>query len=114
MWPRHRFLPGNFSNSFDQAAQITDESSATRRERMPQMTAEQSTAGPAEAPTRLRAEGVEAVPRPRRSRGQDWKQSPLYDAAATGLRGYWYPLELSSKVEGKPTQYTLCGEKLFL
>src|SRR5699024_3411193 len=63
---------------------------------------------------RLRAEGVEAVPRPRRSRGQDWKQWPLYDAAATGLRGYWYPLELSSKVEGKPTQYTLCGEKLFL
>jgi phenylpropionate dioxygenase-like ring-hydroxylating dioxygenase large terminal subunit len=54
---------------------------------------------------------------PTRSRGvgrQDWSTWPHYNAAATGFRGYWYPVAWSSHITGKPTAVTLCGEKLVL
>ena len=40
---------------------------------------------------------------PRRSSGRpDWAWWPTYDAAATGLREYWYPVAWSSQVGRKP------------
>lgn len=74
---------------------------------------------PTEAPTRQRTSpnpGLrpDARAKQRRSKGQDWTAWPIYDASAAGLRGYWYPLELSHKVTNQPQQYSLCGEKLLL
>ena len=51
------------------------------------------------------------------SRGQgrqDWKTWPRYQAAAEGFRGYWYPVAWSSHITGKPTAFTVCGEKIAL
>ncbi len=56
--------------------------------------------------------------RPRRgARGTgrlDWSSWPRYDAATTGLRGYWYPVTWASKVTDTPTALTLCGNKITL
>jgi phenylpropionate dioxygenase-like ring-hydroxylating dioxygenase large terminal subunit len=51
---------------------------------------------------------------PRYPGRQDWNTWPHYDAAASGFRGYWYPVEWSSRVTGTPRATTLCGEKLVL
>jgi phenylpropionate dioxygenase-like ring-hydroxylating dioxygenase large terminal subunit len=45
---------------------------------------------------------------------QDWSTWPNYEAAATGFRGYWYPVTWSGHVTSKPSQFTICGEKLVL
>lgn len=45
---------------------------------------------------------------------QDWSTWPHYDAAATGFRGYWYPVTWSSQITGKPLPFTICGEKIVL
>lgn len=45
---------------------------------------------------------------------QDWSTWPQYDAAATGFRGYWYPVDWSSRITGRPTAHQLCGEKIVL
>ncbi|KAB2388171.1 Rieske 2Fe-2S domain-containing protein [Actinomadura montaniterrae] len=52
--------------------------------------------------------------RPKRPGRQDWSSWPEYNAAATGFRGYWYPVTWSSHVNGKPLAVTLCGEKIAL
>jgi phenylpropionate dioxygenase-like ring-hydroxylating dioxygenase large terminal subunit len=43
---------------------------------------------------------------------QDWSTWPSYDAAASGFRGYWYPVTWSNHVTQKPAAFTICGEKL--
>lgn len=45
---------------------------------------------------------------------QDWTTWPVYDAAATGFRNYWYPVAWSNTVTGEPQQVVLCGEKIML
>lgn len=45
---------------------------------------------------------------------QDWTSWPHYDGAATGFRGYWYPVTWSGHVTGKPLPFTICGEKITL
>lgn len=51
----------------------------------------------------------------RRGQGrQDWSTWPLYEAAAEGFRGYWYPVAWGSHITSRPRAVTLCGEKLAL
>jgi phenylpropionate dioxygenase-like ring-hydroxylating dioxygenase large terminal subunit len=60
---------------------------------------------------------ADGPPRPRRPRApgrQDWSSWPLYNAAAAGFHGYWYPVTWSSKIGGKPRAFTVCGEKIAL
>ncbi|MFF8670314.1 Rieske 2Fe-2S domain-containing protein [Streptomyces sp. NPDC015242] len=45
---------------------------------------------------------------------QDWSSWPHYDAAASGFRGYWYPVTWASHITGDPKPFTLCGEKITL
>ncbi len=46
---------------------------------------------------------------------RDWSTWPAYDAAALGLRGYWYPVVWSSNLpEGKPVAITVCGDEVVL
>ncbi|TMR97787.1 aromatic ring-hydroxylating oxygenase subunit alpha [Nonomuraea basaltis] len=45
---------------------------------------------------------------------QDWSTWPNYDAAASGFRGYWYPVTWSSHITGTPSAHTICGEKIAL
>ncbi|TCO61132.1 Rieske 2Fe-2S domain-containing protein [Actinocrispum wychmicini] len=52
--------------------------------------------------------------RPRHAGRQDWSTWPQYNAAASGFAGYWYPVTWSSHVTGKPSAFTICGEKLAL
>jgi len=55
------------------------------------------------------------VARGSRSQGrQDWSTWPLYDAAAEGFRGYWYPVAWRGHITSHPHAVTLCGEKLVL
>ena len=44
----------------------------------------------------------------------DWSSWPAYDAAASGLRNYWYPVYWSAEVGRKPVGVTVCGEKIML
>lgn len=45
----------------------------------------------------------------------DWSAWPVYDAAAIGLRNYWYPVMWSNQLaEGKPTAIKLGGEDIVL
>jgi phenylpropionate dioxygenase-like ring-hydroxylating dioxygenase large terminal subunit len=59
---------------------------------------------------------VEARPaprrRPRRDQGRDWSAWPHYDAAATGFRGYWYPVMWANQLTGTPQQLRLCDDTL--
>ncbi|MFF4625140.1 Rieske 2Fe-2S domain-containing protein [Nonomuraea jabiensis] len=43
---------------------------------------------------------------------QDWSSWPHYQAAASGFRGYWYPVAFSSHITGKPKAITLLGERI--
>ncbi|WP_281690347.1 aromatic ring-hydroxylating dioxygenase subunit alpha [Pseudonocardia thermophila] len=61
------------------------------------------------APRRRRAQGSDKLPG-----RQDWSSWPHYEAAASGFRGYWYPVCYSSQLTGKPKQVTLLGEKILL
>ncbi|MDF2828155.1 MAG: (2Fe-2S)-binding protein, partial [Mycobacterium sp.] len=45
---------------------------------------------------------------------QDWSTWPLYQAAAAGFRGYWYPVVFSSKVGERPVRVKLLGEDIFV
>ncbi|WP_214403401.1 aromatic ring-hydroxylating dioxygenase subunit alpha [Pseudonocardia lacus] len=45
---------------------------------------------------------------------QDWSTWPHYQGAASGFRGYWYPVCYSSQLTGRPKQVTLLGRKLVL
>ncbi|MFC8358703.1 Rieske 2Fe-2S domain-containing protein [Streptomyces griseorubiginosus] len=45
---------------------------------------------------------------------QDWSSWPHYDKAASGFRGYWYPVTWASHITGDPKPFTLCGEKITL
>jgi phenylpropionate dioxygenase-like ring-hydroxylating dioxygenase large terminal subunit len=52
---------------------------------------------------------------PRRSTGRtDWGSWPAYEAAASGLREYWYPVVWSSQVSRKPIGVRVCDEKVVL
>lgn len=52
---------------------------------------------------------------PRRSTGRtDWGSWPAYDAAASGLREYWYPVAWSTQVSRKPIGVRVCGESVVL
>ena len=44
----------------------------------------------------------------------DWKSWPVYDAAATGLREYWYPVAWSTQVSRAPVAVRVCGEDIVL
>jgi len=44
----------------------------------------------------------------------DWTSWPVYDAAANGLRNYWYPVQWSAEVARKPVAVRVCGENLML
>jgi phenylpropionate dioxygenase-like ring-hydroxylating dioxygenase large terminal subunit len=44
----------------------------------------------------------------------DWTSWPAYDAAPTGLRNYWYPVQWSAEVGRSPVAVRLCGEDLVL
>jgi len=48
-----------------------------------------------------------------RGRG-DWGAWPLYNAAAEGLREYWYPVAWARTITERPTPVVLCGERLAL
>lgn len=53
--------------------------------------------------------------RAQRSTGrQDWSAWPLYNAAASGLKEYWYPVAWSRVITEKPTAIKVCGEKVVL
>ncbi|MER7928756.1 Rieske 2Fe-2S domain-containing protein [Streptomyces sp. NPDC096057] len=45
---------------------------------------------------------------------QDWSSWPHYDKAASGFRGYWYPVTWASHITDDPKPFTLCGEKITL
>jgi len=52
---------------------------------------------------------------PRASSGRaDWSSWPTYDAAATGLRDYWYPVAWSAEVADHPVAVRVCGEDIVL
>lgn len=50
----------------------------------------------------------------RRAGRNDWTAWPLYNAAAAGLREYWYPVAWASTITEKPTALTVCGEKIIV
>lgn len=41
----------------------------------------------------------------------DWSAWPAYDAAASGLEDYWYPVLWSSQVSGSPVARRVCGQR---
>lgn len=45
---------------------------------------------------------------------QDWSTWPLYQAAAAGFRGYWYPVRFSSQVGERPVRVQLLGQDIFV
>ncbi|TDB91394.1 aromatic ring-hydroxylating dioxygenase subunit alpha [Actinomadura sp. KC216] len=45
---------------------------------------------------------------------QDWSTWPHYQAAASGFRGYWYPVCFADQVGDKPRKVRLLGEDLFV
>lgn len=58
--------------------------------------------------------GASPKERPRYAGRQDWTTWPHYNAAESGFRGYWYPVTWSTHITGRPSGYTICGEKLAL
>jgi phenylpropionate dioxygenase-like ring-hydroxylating dioxygenase large terminal subunit len=44
----------------------------------------------------------------------DWSTWPHYEGAASGFRGYWYPVTWSGHVTGTPQDFTICGERIVL
>lgn len=49
------------------------------------------------------------------SRGRgDWSTWPVYEAAGSGLRNYWYPVRWSNTVTEKPEQVILGDERIML
>ena len=44
----------------------------------------------------------------------DWSAWPAYDAAASGLEDYWYPVLWSSQVAGSPVARRVCGHDIVL
>lgn len=44
----------------------------------------------------------------------DWSAWPAYDAAASGLEDYWYPVLWSSQVSGSPVARRVCGHDIVL
>ena len=48
------------------------------------------------------------------SPGRDWTAWPQYEAAASGLPEYWYPVAWARQVRRKPVQVRLCGTDLFI
>ena len=62
-----------------------------------------------------RGAGAAASADPRQGSGRlDWQTWPHYEAAVLGFRDYWYPVEWSRKVRGRPLLATLLGERLSL
>jgi phenylpropionate dioxygenase-like ring-hydroxylating dioxygenase large terminal subunit len=45
---------------------------------------------------------------------QDWSTWPAYEAAALGLRNYWYPVLWSSQLGRAPVGVTLLGDRVML
>ena len=51
----------------------------------------------------------------KRSEGRvDWSRWATYDAAATGLQNYWYPVQWSSQVRDEPQGVKLCDTEIVL
>jgi phenylpropionate dioxygenase-like ring-hydroxylating dioxygenase large terminal subunit len=46
--------------------------------------------------------------------GRNWDSWPRYEAAAEGLRNYWYPVAWSNQVGKKPVAIRVCGLNLVL
>ncbi|MFE4722060.1 aromatic ring-hydroxylating dioxygenase subunit alpha, partial [Streptomyces sp. NPDC056728] len=56
-------------------------------------------------------EPVKGAARPRHAAAdkigrQDWSSWPHYDNAASGFRGYWYPVTWSTHITEKPLPFT--------
>jgi phenylpropionate dioxygenase-like ring-hydroxylating dioxygenase large terminal subunit len=45
---------------------------------------------------------------------QDWSAWPVYEGAAKGFPGYWYPAAFSSHITGKPREVVLLGRRLMI
>ena len=51
----------------------------------------------------------------KRSTGRsDWSTWPAYDAAASGLEGYWYPVLWANEVSDSPVARRVCGHDIVL
>jgi len=51
----------------------------------------------------------------KRSTGRsDWSTWPAYDAAASGLEGYWYPVLWANEVSDSPVAQRVCGHDIVL
>jgi phenylpropionate dioxygenase-like ring-hydroxylating dioxygenase large terminal subunit len=61
-----------------------------------------------------RSAAVSSGTSPRHPGLQDWSSWPLYEAASSGFRGYWYPVTWGSHVGQKPLSFTICGEPICL
>jgi len=73
-----------------------------------------TTEAPAETPTRAKP-ASRNIPFGAHSTGRrDWATWPKYEAAALGLRNYWYPVTWSRKVGTSPVPALICGERLSL
>jgi phenylpropionate dioxygenase-like ring-hydroxylating dioxygenase large terminal subunit len=44
----------------------------------------------------------------------DWSTWPAYDAAVTGLRNYWYPVQWSAEVHRRPVAVRVCGANIMV
>ena len=64
---------------------------------------------------KLRARSARVAAGPRATDGrQDWSAWPAYDAAADGLRDYWYPVQWSSEVGRAPVAARVCATNIVL
>jgi phenylpropionate dioxygenase-like ring-hydroxylating dioxygenase large terminal subunit len=69
------------------------------------------------APDSRTAEGRAADGRAAEGKGRgagrlDWSTWPKYQAADSGLKGYWYPVLWADQVTSTPQQVRLCGENI--
>lgn len=46
--------------------------------------------------------------------GRNWDTWPVYEAAAAGLKNFWYPVKWSNEVDSKPIAVRLCATNIFL
>jgi phenylpropionate dioxygenase-like ring-hydroxylating dioxygenase large terminal subunit len=60
------------------------------------------------------AEAMECVRDRKLAPGNDWDAWPNYEAAASGLENYWYPVIWASRVERKPLAVKICGRNIML
>ena len=60
------------------------------------------------------SEAEEAVSRRKLAPGANWDAWPNYEAAASGLENFWYPVIWASQVGYKPRTVRVCGRNILL